>query len=73
MVQIVNQLLLLACPTNFCCNENYINVVKVAPVQTEVWLCKYSVAEPEPEPEPEPPEPYNFDPRRTGTGTVSLL
>ncbi len=27
----------------------------------------------EPEPEPEPPEPYHFDPRRTGTRTVSLL
>jgi hypothetical protein len=27
----------------------------------------------EPEPEPEPPEPYHFDPRTTGTGTVSLL
>jgi hypothetical protein len=27
----------------------------------------------EPEPKPEPPEPYHFDPRRTGTGTVSLL
>ncbi len=25
------------------------------------------------EPEPEPPELYHFDPRRTGTGTVSLL
>ncbi len=32
-----------------------------------------SVAEPEPELEPELLEPYHFDPRRTGTGTVSLL
>jgi hypothetical protein len=27
----------------------------------------------EPEPELEPPEPYYVDPRKTGTGTVSLL
>jgi hypothetical protein len=42
--------------------------------QVILYRCfQTSVAEPEPEPEPEPPEPYNFDPRRTGTGTVSLL
>jgi hypothetical protein len=34
-------------------------------------LVLISVAEPEPE--LEPPKPYHFDPRRTGTGTVSLL
>jgi hypothetical protein len=39
--------------------------------ETDRYVEGSSVAEPEPE--PEPPEPYHFDPRRTGTGTVSLL
>ncbi len=50
-----------------------VRVVRGVRVVRKASVPQASVVEAEPEQELEPPEPYHFDPRRTGTGTASLL